>query len=1200
MATSGVFGSLSLRALLALLCFSLFTFAGVFPQRRPTAENARQTARQNGENPQQPSRDPASGIPSVPSSQTEQPSRDGVWHVLSEIASPVGIERITGIPQKYRRARLSQDALQRLISQAPMEFTIAAATGETIMTLPTPDGGFDRFRIEESPIMEEGLSNQFPEIKTYKGQGVDDATATMRFDWNSLGLHAIVLSAAGTWFVEPVSEGDLENYISYFTHDLTTENLSLSCGLSESDVAEAERRGAFSTQSVESQALITGPSLRTYRLAVAATGEFTQQYGAGSVATTLTKITTLINLVNALYQKEATITFQLVANETSIIFTDGASDPYTNDNPSAMLPQNQTTLDSLIQPANYDIGHVLGGISVSPGFVSFSGVASLGVVCGTSKGRGVSTMGGASSSFPHSIFVSGTVHEIGHQFSARHTFNSTTSGCSGNRDASGAYEPGSGSTIMGYSICGSDNIQTLPDLYFHSASLEQIVGYAGSSGSCASTSSTGNGAPAVGALSNFPIPANTPFTLTGSATDPNGDALTYNWEEFDLGSASPPNTDDGTRPLFRSFPPSTSPSRTFPKLQYILNNANVPPTNYACGGSTCLTGELLPSTTRTMNFRFTVRDNRASGGGTANAGMQLSVVSTAGPFAVTQPNTAVSWAGGTSQTVSWNVANTSGSPINCANVKISLSTDGGTSFPTVLAANTPNDGSESLVMPNISTTAARIKVESVGNVFFDISDTNFSITSGASTVQVTVQTNPAGRSFTVDSTTYTSAQMLTWTSGSSHTISTTSPQSGASGTRYVWSNWSDSGAISHTVAPTSGATYTANFATQFFLTMNAGSGGIVAPASNWFNSGQVVNITATPNSGFGFSGWTGTGSGSFTGFTNPSSVAMNGPITETASFSAITVKPRSDLDFDGRTDIGFYRDGLWGFLKSSMSYSFASSQFISWGASGLPPIVADFDGDGKVDLAYVAPPSGGQSAVYSILRSSTGYGFGAGQPLFIPAGFPSLGDTPVIGDFDGDGKADPGIWRASQGVWIIPLSSSGYTSFIFTQWGQSGDIPVVGDFDGDGKADVGFYRDGLWGVLKSLQNFSFSSAQFFSWGAAGLAPVVADFDGDGKADIGYVAPPSGGQSAAYSILRSSTGYGFGAGQPLFVPAGFPSLGDTPVVGDYDGDGKADPGIWRASQGAWIIPLSSGNYSTFLITQWGQSGDTALPNRLNQY
>ena len=302
---------------------------------------------------------------------------------------------------------------------------------------------------------------------------------------------------------------------------------------------------------------------------------------------------------------------------------------------------------------------------------------------------------------------------------------------------------------------------------------------------------------------------------------------------------------------------------------------------------------------------------------------------------------------------------------------------------------------------------------------------------------------------------------------------------------------------------------------------------------------------------------------------------------------------RNDFDGDTKTDLSFYRDGLWGTLKSTQGYSTGAAQFLGWGGAGLQPLIADFDGDGRADIAYIVPPSGGQSAAYAILKSITNYD--SGQAQFFSAGWPSLGDTPVAGDFDGDGKADPGIWRASQGAWMIPTSSSGYTSFIFSQWGQFGDIPVIADFDGDGKADIGFYRNGLWGVLQSSHGYSTASPLFFSWGGAGLQPIVGDFDGDGKADIGYIVPPSGGQGAVYAIRKSSTGYSFAAGQVLFVPAGFPVLGDTPVVGDFDGDGKADPGIWRESQGVWIIALSSSNYSSYIFSQWGQSGDIAFPN-----
>jgi hypothetical protein len=172
--------------------------------------------------------------------------------------------------------------------------------------------------------------------------------------------------------------------------------------------------------------------------------------------------------------------------------------------------------------------------------------------------------------------------------------------------------------------------------------------------------------------------------------------------------------------------------------------------------------------------------------------------------------------------------------------------------------------------------------------YYDDPGNSFTFIFLTNTIPVTVQTSPSGLSITVDGTPYTGPQVFNWTTGSTHTIATTSPQSGGAGTQYAWSNWSDGGAISHTVAPTVGTTYTANFTTQYYLTMNAGAGGTVSPASSWNNSGANVNISATASNGYSFSSWTGSGSGSYSGSANPSSVTMNGPITETASFFANT------------------------------------------------------------------------------------------------------------------------------------------------------------------------------------------------------------------------------------------------------------------------------------------------------------------------
>jgi ribosomal protein S16 len=530
---------------------------------------------------------------------------------------------------------------------------------------------------------------------------------------------------------------------------------------------------------------------------------------------------------------------------------------------------------------------------------------------------------------------------------------------------------------MAYSICGSDNIQNLPDLYFHTASLDQIVTYAGGGGNCAATNATGNGSPTISPLSNFTIPANTPFVLTGSATDPNGDALTFSWEEYDLGNPSPPNTDDGTRPLFRSFTPSTSASRTFPSLQYILNNANVPPANYACGSATCLTGEVLPSTTRTMNFRFTARDNRASGGGTTNASQQVSVASSAGPFAVTQPNTGVSWAGNSNQTITWNVAGTSAAPINVANVKISLSTDGGNTFPLVLSASTPNDGAESVAIPNTPTSLARVKVEAVGNIFFDVSDVNFTIVQGTGGSTDTIGLfNPAASTFFLRNSASTGVADLSFGYGP-----------GGAGWTPLVGDWNGDGVDTIGLYnPNNAVFYLRNsnstgVADITFLYGPAGQGWI--PLVGDWNGDRVdtVGLYNPANGVFYLRNSNSTGVADITFLYGPSGQGW--------------IPLVGDWDGDGVDTIGLYNpaNGVF-YLRNSNSTGVADLTFL-YGPSGQGwiPLVGDWDGDG-VDTIGLYNPSNG----VFYLRNSNSTGVADLTFLYGPSG---VGWTPLIGDWDG-------------------------------------------------------------------------------------------------------------------------------------------------------------------------------------------------------
>jgi hypothetical protein len=655
-------------------------------------------------------------LPGAAAAQTASSgSPDGIWSDTPEKNLVLTAEGRWFVPQKYRSLTADPLALLPLLGKAPLENSPEALSSPLEISLPMPYGGYQRFNIYNSPVMEAELAAKFPEIQTFIAVGIDDPFATGRLDWTPFGFHAMILSPNGQFFIDPYQRGDVIHYMSYYKTDYQPVDKAF---LFNEPIQPDDSNREILPDSTATVQASSGTQLRTYRLAVAATGEYSAHFG-GTVPLGMAAIVVSINRVTGIYEREVAVRLVLVTNNDLIVYTNGTTDPYTNNDGLAMLGQNQSNLDSVIGNANYDVGHVF---STNGG-----GIAMLKVPCWNSyKAQGVT---GTSNPHGDAYDVDYVAHEMGHQFGANHTFNGTVTNCSGsNRNASTAYEPGSASTIMGYAgICGTDNLQSNSDDYFHGISFDEIVAYTtntspGYGGSCPVTTSSGNHAPVVNAgIGGFTIPEQTPFTLTGSATDSDGDALTYNWEEWDLGAAGSPTAPTGTAPWFRSWPSTTSPERTFPRLSDLVNN-------------TVAIGENLPniSSNLTRTFRLTARDNKVatSAGGVGNASISFTVTSSAGPFAVTAPNTAVSWTGNTSQNVTWNVASTNAAPVSCANVVISLSTDGGYTYPTTILASTPNDGSQEITVPNISTTQARVRVGCATSIFFDISNVNFTIVSG--------------------------------------------------------------------------------------------------------------------------------------------------------------------------------------------------------------------------------------------------------------------------------------------------------------------------------------------------------------------------------------------------------------------------------------------------------------------------------------
>ncbi|GGF20818.1 reprolysin-like metallopeptidase [Hymenobacter cavernae] len=643
---------------------------------------------------------------------------------------PAQARPVTNSLKQYRAVAFQLDAVRDALRTAPAAATDAARKSSTIISLPLPDGSSGRFRVAESLVMDPALAARYPMIKTYVAEGIDDPNASARLDVSPAGFHAMIRSFNNIVFIDPAAKGDDSHHLVFDRRAMDFASQQRTCYTTETSTA-----AALTPSSVLAP---NGDILRTYRLAVSCTGEYARNKSVNTTAPTkaeaLAGIVASINRVSGVYEQELAIRFVLIPTTDQVIYLDPATDPFTNLSNSATLTTNQTTIDNVIGTANYDIGHIFN--------TADGGIAGLGVVCRAGQKARGST--GLPNPTGDAFDIDYVAHEIGHQFGGNHTFNGNLGSCAGgNRSAANAYEPGSGTTIMAYAgICGANNTQSNSDPYFHSRSFDEITTYVRGNGNCSANTPTGNQAPVVNAGPSYNIPLNTPFTLTGSATDPDGDRLTYSWEEFDLGPAGAPNAPSGNAPIFRFFPPTPNPSRTFPSAVRPGGQPGALLTNVP------VIGEILPSYARTMNFRFVARDNRVTGGAVDYATTTVSAIPNTGPFVVTAPNAAnLTLTAGIPQQVTWDVANTTAAPISAAGVNILLSVDGGRTFSINLLSNTPNDGCEYVTIPPIygNIAAARLKVEAEGNIFFDISDNDFAVqVSTTPTFFLTPACAPAG------------------------------------------------------------------------------------------------------------------------------------------------------------------------------------------------------------------------------------------------------------------------------------------------------------------------------------------------------------------------------------------------------------------------------------------------------------------------
>lgn len=649
-------------------------------------------------------------------------AQKNAWKNVSP-GSVAQLQKIKGetYSERQQLLQVNVDAIQQKLSAATDKFS---GKQGIMVDFPTIDGEMEKFQVWENSNFAPELQAQYPDIKAYIGKAADGST--IHFSVSPSGIQTMILRPdRSAEFIEPYSK-DRSAYVMFDSKTRVNSQLPFNCSTEDRAINDGI------IEQLGTEARSNNQSYKTMRLALSCTGEYTQYHG-GTVAGALAAMNATMARVNGILEIDLAIHLNIIANNNLVIYTNAGTDPYS---PAESLNnwnlELQTALTATIGEANYDIGHLFGASGGG------GNAGCIGCVCvDNQKGSGYTS---PSDNVPagDSFDVDYVIHEMGHQMGANHTFSHNVEGSGVN------VEPGSGSTIMAYAgITGAYDVQAHSDPYFTYRSILQIQTNMAPK-TCPVSTPIANTPPTVMAPADFTVPAGTAYLLKGAATDAEGDTLNYCWEQNNAASSAFDGPQSicyetkGNGPNYRSFPPKTSPDRSMPDISKIL------------AGTLSTQWESVSTVGRSLRFTLTVRDNHIGGWQTGTD--EVTVTSAApfngttgiGPFRVTSQNTAgVLWgAPGTTQTITWDVNNTNTLP-GSNEVNIKLSTDGGLTWTHTLAANTANDGSEVITVPGVASTNCRILIEPVGNVYYAVNSTAFSIGYELATTCTTYEYNTA-------------------------------------------------------------------------------------------------------------------------------------------------------------------------------------------------------------------------------------------------------------------------------------------------------------------------------------------------------------------------------------------------------------------------------------------------------------------------